>query len=259
MSEQDTKRYDVIAITLGAIALGALTYVVSPLLSPFVLLLVITLLVFPFRSYRSAKVILLTAGVIFALWFFIETAHILFPFIMAFVLAYLFNPVVLYLEKKDMKRVWSSLFVSGTFVALVTTAIWLLAPVVVTQFQSLLVNLKGFVESSTITLDERGLHNLFVSMGIPDKYVDEYLTYQILPKMKELFKQAPSMLYEVVGWVPGILSQLLNLIIIPIAFFYFLLDWESLTSFVTRLIPVAERPRWLQVFRNIDAVFHAYI
>ena len=94
MPEQDTKRYDGITITLGAIALAALTYVVSPLLSPFVLLLVITLLVFPFRSYRSAKVILLTAGVIFALWFFIETAHILFPFIMGFILAYLFNPVV---------------------------------------------------------------------------------------------------------------------------------------------------------------------
>jgi predicted PurR-regulated permease PerM len=96
-------------------------------------------------------------------------------------------------------------------------------------------------------------------MGIPEKYVDEYLTHQILPKMKELFQQAPSMLYEVLGWVPGILSQLLNLIIIPIAFFYFLLDWESLTSFITRLIPVTDRPRWLQVFRNIDRVFYAYI
>lgn len=259
MSDLDPKRYDGISITLGAIALAALTYVVSPLLSPFVLLLVITLLVFPFRSYRAGKVILVTAGVIFALWFFIETAHILFPFIMGFVLAYLFNPVVLYLEKRGLKRVWGSLLVSATFVAIVTAAIWLLAPVVVTQFQSLLANLRGFVESSTITLDERGLHNLFVSMGIPDKYVDEYLTYQILPKLKELFKQAPSMLYEVVGWVPGILSQLLNLIIIPISFFYFLLDWDSLTLFITRLIPVNERPRWLQVFRNIDTVFYAYI
>jgi predicted PurR-regulated permease PerM len=259
MPDQHTKRYDGINIALGAIALIALIYVVSPLLSPFLLLLVIALLVFPFRSYRSAKSILVTTGIIFALWFFVEVAHILFPFIMGFVLAYLFNPIVSMLERRRIKRVWSSLIVAGTFVALVGTAIWFLAPMVISQFQALLSNLKGFVESSTITLDERGLHTLFVSMGIPEKYVDEYLTHQILPKMKELFHQAPSMLYEVLGWVPGILSQLLNLIIIPIAFFYFLLDWESLTSFITRLIPVTDRPRWLQVFRNIDRIFYAYI
>ncbi len=257
--DQDTSRYDGIAIALGAIALVALTYVVSPVLSPFILFLAIALLVFPFRGYRSAKAILITMGVIFALWFLMETAHILFPFIMGFILAYLFSPVVHLLERRGLKRFWSAAIVVLSFVAIVGTAIWVLTPIVITQLQALGTNIKGFLESSTYTLDEQGLHDLFVNMGIPESYVNDHLSRQLFPKIKEFFNDAPMLLYGILGWIPGILTQLLNLIIIPIAFFYFLLDWESLTSFITRLIPVNDRPRWLQIFRNIDIVFYAYI
>jgi predicted PurR-regulated permease PerM len=158
-----------------------------------------------------------------------------------------------------VKRVWGTVMVVVPFVAIVGTAMWVLAPVVIDQLQSLLGNVRQFVDSSSITLDERGLHDLFVGMGIPEKYVDEYLTSQLLPKIKEFLNSAPTIIYDILGWLPGFISQLINLIIIPIAFFYFLLDWDSMTSFITRLIPVAERPRWLQIFRNIDGVFYAYI
>lgn len=259
MPNQDTQRYDGVALVLGALALVALIYVVSPMLSPFILLLVISLLVFPFRPYRSAKAILAATGVIFTLWFFIETSHILFPFIMGFVLAYLFSPVVRLLERKGIKRVWGTCIVVLTFVAVVGAAISFLMPTVITQLQALVSNVKDFIGTSTYSLDEQGFHDFFMNLGIPESFINDHLKNQLFPKIQEFINNTPVILYSILGWIPGLLTQLLNLIIIPIAFFYFLLDWESLTSFITRLIPVNDRPRWLQIFRNIDAVFYSYI
>jgi predicted PurR-regulated permease PerM len=260
--QQDERdpRFDGIIIALTAVVLGAMTYIISPSLSPFALFLVLLLLLVPNRRYRSAQTILTASSIVFALWFVLESIQVLFPFIIGFVLAYLFNPLVTYLhEKRRISRVWSSIVIVLMFCSLISIAGYFLIPVLVRQTQDLLSNIAGYFERSSITFDEAGVRQFFLSLGVPQQYVDEYVSGQLIPQLKVLMSRAPAVMIEALMGIPKFLEQLINLIIIPVSFLYLLIDWHKMTRSALELFPLRRRNQWKQIFTNIDGVLYAYI
>jgi predicted PurR-regulated permease PerM len=96
-------------------------------------------------------------------------------------------------------------------------------------------------------------------LGLPKKYVDQYISGQLVPELKRLFSQAPSFAVDMLSMLPGFLEKLINIILIPVSFFYFLLEWNLMTKSFIEFIPQKRRSHWIQVFRNIDKVLYGYI
>ena len=71
------RRFDVVALSLGGVALVALAYSFGQLLNPFVLILALYLMLAPYREYRAARTMMWTGGVLFFLWFFWRMAAVL--------------------------------------------------------------------------------------------------------------------------------------------------------------------------------------
>ena len=253
-------RFDGIAIGLGALALIALAASIITGSWPFIAAAALFLLLFPFREYRAARTIMFTAEILMGFWLFVTLASLLFPFIIGLLIAYLFNPVVTWVEKNwKIARGWSSLVIVLFLCGIVVLLGLLLIPRIVVQLEALLATVTNYFQGSTFSLDEDGIRNFFFSLGLPKKYVDQYVTGAIIPQIKSLYSEVPSILVAVLSAIPGYAARILDIIIIPVAAIYFLKDWNVMIESIQSLIPQRHRPAFITTFRNIDKVLYGYI
>src|SRR5437764_3046545 len=132
-------RFDGIAIALGAIALIAMVSAIIREVMPFLSIFALFLLLFPFREYRTARVIMFTAGVLLAFWLIVTLAGLLFPFIIGLLIAYLFNPLVTKIEEKwKISRGWSAFVLVFLLTGLVVFLGILFIPGIVYQLEALM-------------------------------------------------------------------------------------------------------------------------
>jgi predicted PurR-regulated permease PerM len=254
------RRYDAIAIVFGGLAFLALAYLVRPILSPFIILLVLYLVLAPFREYRAARKLMLAAFVLFAVWFFITLSGLLVPFILGAILAYLFNPLVSRLhERKHMHRTWSSLIIVLLFCGLLVAAGWIFIPSLVAQTRAFIARLTIFVRENASTFDERHLRNILISIGIPASLVDQIIIAQAAPQLRKVVAFVPQLVFELVAGLPKFLERTLNLIIVPVAMFYFLKDWPKIGPLIDQLFPAKDPKLRSETVADVDRVIYAYV
>jgi predicted PurR-regulated permease PerM len=257
---KNSSRYDGIAVGLGGVALITLIAFIIRDISPFIVAAVLFLLLFPFKEYRSARTMMFTAGILLGFWLVITLASLLLPFIIGLLIAYLFNPVVSWIEEKwGIARGWSSLVIVLILCAIVVIAGLLLIPLIIDQLDALLIRISDYLQNSTLTFDEQGIRNFFLSIGLPQRYVNQYVSGEIIPHLKLLYAQIPHILTVILGAIPGYAARVFDLIIIPIAAIYFLKDWQTMIENIQSLIPQRHRPAFIASFQNIDKVLYGYI
>ena len=227
---------------------------------PFIVAAALFLLLFPFREYRAARTMMFTAGILFGFWLCITLSGILFPFIIGLLIAYLFNPAVTWIETHwKIHRTWSSVVIVILLFGTIFMLSWLLIPQIVDQLQALLATITSYFQNSTITLDEKGIRNFFLSIGLPQKYVDQYVTGEVIPQLKTLYATFPKVITTILSAIPGYAARMLDIIVIPIAAIYFLKDWHVMIESIQELIPQRHRPAFITTFRGIDKVLYGYI
>ncbi len=253
-------RFDGIAIALGGLALVVLVAFIIEGFWPFVIAAALFLLLFPFREYRASRTIMFAAGILTGLWLFITLASLMLPFIIGLLIAYLFNPVVTRIESKwKIARGWSSLVIVILLCTIVFILGWLLIPIIIDQLQTLLMTISDYFQHSKLTFDEKGIRNFFLSLGLPQKFTDQYLTTQINQQLKILYTGLPEVMVTILSALPGYAARMLDLIIIPIAAIYFLKDWQVMVESIESLVSQRHRPAFITTFRNIDKVLYGYI
>ncbi len=253
-------RFDGIAVGLGGLALIALVAFIITNTWPFIAAAALFLLLFPFREYRAARTMMFTAGILMGLWLFVTLASLLFPFIIGLLIAYLFNPLVIWIDKKwKISRGWSSLIIVFLLCGVVVLLGLILIPRIFGQIQALITTITTYFQGSTLTLDEEGIRKFFLTLGLPQKYVEQYVTGGIIPQIRTLYTQLPEVLVAILSAIPGYAARILDLIIIPVAAVYFLKDWVIMIESIQSLIPQRHRPAFITTFRNIDKVLYGYM
>lgn len=257
---QRASRFDSIAIGLGGIAFVFLIGFIIKDISPFIIAAALFLLLFPFREYRASRTIMLAAGILLGFWLFVTLAGLLFPFIIGLLIAYLFNPVVGWIEERwKITRGWSSLVIVLLLMGVVVLLGLLLIPKLIEQLQALLAIISDYFQGTTLTLDEQGIREFFLKLGLPHTFVDQYVTGEIIPKLKEITMAFPAIIVAILAAIPGYASRVLDLLIIPVAAIYFLKDWNIMIESIQDLIPQRHRPAFISTFKGIDKVLYGYI
>jgi predicted PurR-regulated permease PerM len=188
---------------------------------------------------------------------------ILPPFLIAFFLASLLDPVVANMQSKGVSRgrVVGSIFL--LIFALLFLAGWLIIPNVVRQTTELANNLPAY--SQNLTTYTRNLtrrldqfyerhQNTFNNIGIKEKPSD-FLSSRSGPVATAIGK----VLHSVNSVIQGMIGQVLWLIIIPLALFYFLLDYEIIRAKLISFVPNAYRAHVNSMSREIVEIFSAYM
>ena len=170
--------------------------------------------------------------------YFFNVIHLLWslltPFIIAFVLAYIFNPLVVFLEKNfKFKRIHSLLFTYGMLILLVITFIVFTVPIIMNNIIDIVNQAPLYIDKTQLFLVELGKglenvdHNTLKEIG------DSIMA--AIPKLSTLFAGYLGQIFNTTFSVGKFIVQFVLSFIIC---FYILLEKEDFLLFTKKTIYV---------------------
>lgn len=260
MNEEKSPTPFVILTMLVAAALMVLLGVsVEAILSPFVLVAALIYILFPFRDNKVVRRIIVVAVVLFGLWFLHSLLGVLIPFILAFLLAYIFNPLVAKVEHRRVPRWIAALMVTLGGLGIIAAVVLFVLPIALVQFQGLLGAVGGLAATVVDLLKSGKLFDVLTELGVPVEQAQKILSEELSGKIEKVLVG----LFEgIIGFLTGFSSLILhiiNAIIIPFLFFYLLKDFPSIKGAFVTFLPDEGRAKVLSVLSSVDDILGRYL
>ncbi len=161
---------------------------------------------------------------------FYRVRGILTPFLLAFALSYLMNPVVTYLEKRGAPRGLGTLVIYVGFTLFVTLFALYLVPRFLVQLETLAEVLPQ--QAGSIQSRLAGFYLRFSRFNVP-----EPIKGAIDNGIERAEEALAGFVERTLGSVPGLLPRLSLLILVPVLAFYLTMDFPELKMWLLSWIP----------------------
>ena len=207
---------------------------------------------------RTSRRIFILAAIAFILWVLYLLKPVVLPFIGAFLIAYLFSPLVDKLHRIGLPR-WVSISVVFIGIGVVLTwAMWYLVPLVWKQLMYAKTSIPAGMHwvnytflpwlSHTFNLVPMEIDTEQMSSAIMDYIQTNYSADSIQAVVLKVAQSGLNFI-QIGG----------TIILIPIIAFYFLLDWERRLDSFRRLIPRPYEKATLKIVSECHSVLGAFV
>lgn len=201
---------------------------------------------------KRMKMIILILFTIIVLLFFYKVRTLLIPFLLAFIITYLFDPVVNYFEKKDVPR-WTSIL--GIYVAIggiIFIFCYYLFPIIYQEMQKLADDLPHYFQAVQNYSDyfAKKYHDTPIPAEVKDSL--EVSLEGIQNKFLNMIRGIGDSIFSLLGYM-------VHLVLAPIIAFYFLKDSDKIKKNMRKLIPVNYRAEIVGVVEEINKGVHGFI
>lgn len=188
---------------------------------------------------------------------------IIFPCLISIVIAYLFNPLVIKLEKYKIPRLYSVILIILVLLIVFILTITLALPIIyiqITAILNFLVNkipslkpkiIPPLLEFLNIKMDK----NLFdhLSKNLTENY-GNYLAYFL-----DILKIVSSFMVQVLSSSFNLIYIISLMVITPVIFFHVLRDLPLIIEKANNLIPVPYRKKVADYFSRVDFIISNYL
>ena len=265
MAARDWRPVHGIAVLL---VLALFFWQLADVLSPLVLFLALLVLLIPYSGSPFHRLVVLTTGVLVALWMLADLGTLLAPFVLAVVLAYILDPMVDRIERTRLPRPLAILLLALPALVAVGLLLFLGVPALADQIQSLITRSPELVERLATWIE--GLQVGIVGLDLP--FVDEQ---EIVRRLRSLSPTAVTDFLQekqqeigagawqaVLGLGRGlgtVLTILGYVVLTPVLTFYLLRDWDSVTERMASYIPRPRYDGWMRFSREYDRLLSRYL
>lgn len=209
-------------------------------------------------SIKPQSVFLVLAGLVAAFFIVVGLGNAVMPLLLAFFLAYLTFPLILYFEQKGLPRAAS---VSLVFVAIFLLSIGVLALVIPLLFQearSFFRDLPQITDAAFSRIEMLGARFGF-EINLARDSVRELVLEHTKDFSLQKLKPLGLVLQKGVAGILGSILALLNLFLFPLFFFYVVLDYENIVKEIRTLTPSHLREGFLRFEAKCNDVLSGYI
>lgn len=234
--------------------LAAFLWSTQSVLSPFLAGGLLLFILFGIKESRIVRRIAFSVIFIFGVWFLVRAQGVIFPFLIAFILAYLFDPLVDFMEKIHVPRGLSTLLVLLVNLGVFILVGVLLIPGLVREIQDLINRIPDMADKLYV-LAQRNLPRLMQFLQIDSAKLHESLLEEIPSRTESVL----SNLLKGLTGVGAFLGKMFNIILIPILTFYFLKDFDRIRGFFLDFIPRKYHSRCNFYLWRINRIFGGYI
>ncbi|WCG28141.1 AI-2E family transporter [Enterococcus durans] len=178
------------------------------------------------------------------------------PIILAGILYYLMNPVVDYLEKQRIPRIYS---IIGLFVLVVALIVWgsvVIIPKIQEQTVSFVGNFPKYVDTIDNKLTEILRDPLFNQFRDQLESAGEKFVSSAGDMLQDISKSTVQSLGSFVGAVATVLVAVLTM---PFILFYLLKDGKQLAPYFVKFLPTRMRKQTLKVLGEMNDQVSSYI
>ena len=194
--------------------------------------------------------VLLVCGLVYLLH------PILSPFLVALLLAYLFDPLVDRLEKWGLSRTWGVVAVFALFTLIVMTLLLVLVPMLAKQLlrlYELAPQMLDWMQHSAMpwVQSRLGLADGFWKFDKVKAAISEHMG-QTTDIVGVVLSQATASGLALIGW-------LANMVLIPVVGFYLLRDWDLMMAKIRSLLPRNREERVMSLAGECHEVLGAFV
>lgn len=179
---------------------------------------------------------------------------ILVPLTIAALLAYAFDPAVGFLERRRVPRQIGIWFIFLIIVTLIFLFLFFVIPVIQAQIIQAAERFPAYLEYIRQTM----IPYIEERFGLEFPKTLKEISDRILPRLQE---QVPTVFQPVTAFIVAFFSNtarflvgVINLIIIPFAFYYLLKDFNQIKAGIAEYIPPRYRP---EVYRRLHEIDHS--
>lgn len=178
---------------------------------------------------------------------------ILSPFLFAAILAYMCHPLVDRLARRKVPRGLAAALVLLLLAMVTALLLVILLPLVVRQIRAVAEQVPAYLDWARTTLEPWARQTFGVELDV--QLVKDWVVDHVAEIQKFAVKLLPSL---GTGGL-AIIDFALNLILIPVALFYLLRDWDKLVRSIDLMIPRRWHTEVRALFRDIDRVLGEFL
>lgn len=173
------------------------------------------------------------------------------------ILAYLFNPIINYLEKKNIKRIWGVLLLYVFILSGILILSFLVIPKSGSEIRRLVSDMPKYIDKASKLIDD--LYNKYYStMGdLPPMF--QGVQQIIMENIVGLEAMVVNGITTFIGSIIGAFSKIISLVLTPILTLYFLADKDYFTKRIMKLIPLKHRDDSVKLFKEIDVSLSQFV
>lgn len=205
---------------------------------------------------KDKKVLPLILGIIALVTFYslLKKYSILsdtfYTIVFSAILAYLFNPIINYFEKKKISRIRGVFILYISILAIFLIFAFLVIPRTSTEIKRLVVNMPIYMEKASSSLDE--LYNKYYSTLGDLPPLLHGVQQVVMENIVGLENIVANGVKTFVGGIIKTFSKFISLVLIPILTFYFLVDKDFFKNKMLSFIPSKHKKEYISLLRDID-------
>jgi predicted PurR-regulated permease PerM len=210
---------------------------------------------------KQTKILLTVALLLFSLTALMlyNSSAVFMQLFIAFAMAYILNPAVLFLEARRVNRIISILIVFTTAMVVCTGFTVFMVNSISNELSSMQLNLPGYAQ-----------HLYDVTPVTIKTYLGIETPAKLALRLNELLQQsrdiAPTLIKPLLAFLQkafsstiGLILAVLGYFIIPVYLFYLLADWQQLNRFVESFIPERHLETFHEKLGEVDTVLSGFI
>ncbi len=206
----------------------------------------------PIRFTPQLKLITVAIIVCLAVWFLLAVKHMLTPFVAAIITAYVFNPLISWLQRRSGSRraFWITVLyvLAGVLIYTIVTLLW---PRIVQQSGDLAASApQAVIQIRDFFRDYEQLEVAGLSINLIP--LEEQLIGVVGEISRRFSESVPHLVFSALETVLFVIAYL-------IVTFYLLLQGRQLKEWASRLVPLPHQMELAALGRQVDAVCGAYI
>ncbi len=207
--------------------------------------------------YRTVLLTLAGALLVAALAVFLyHVRGVLPPFVIAFAIAWLLDPLLDRIQRKGCPRPLAIAGVYVLFLGLFVLGLVFLVPAIIDQATQFAGDFPGYAQRAKDFGDSfmQSHHALLVKFKLPTTLQEVFARYG-----GQVSGKATTAVTAATTWIAANVSKALWLILIPLISFYFLNDIDRIRKRSILFVPEGWRDRTTEVLSKVGAVFSSYV
>ncbi|GGJ22840.1 UPF0118 membrane protein YubA [Paenibacillus hunanensis] len=188
---------------------------------------------------------------------------VILPIILSGILFYLFNPLVDFLERHKVKRIYSIILLYILIIGVLVLIISLVIPVIKSQILELIGNIPTLYDQATVQIQKWLGSDVFLQIQQSLNVNPQELLKTLSARGEALFSSGFSGFASTFSGIGGFLGTLteviLSIVTVPFILFYLLKDGKNLPSYILQFIPVNLRGQTSEVMSEMNNKISSYI
>ncbi len=258
LSELLSDRREWLLLAVALVLLVVLGYSVREVFSPILVYVVFLIATYPLRREPIVRHLILVATLLFGIWFFVEVSGAVLPFVIAFLVSFIFSPVVESLARKKIPRSLSIIVILVTLLGAVVTLSVVLLPMVFQQFQNFLTSIPTLTSEVSNSLNS-AINRGFLGFTPENQNLQQAIIGEISARIEDVTRAIPNGILSFVAQAASALTKMLNLVLVPFLSFYVMKDFELIKHRVKMVFPRAYRQRASDIYAIIDEILGSYL